>query len=343
MSKVLERLQSLPIFLDFSDKDWRGLDLLWDIRQVAEDEILWLQGELASEMAFLLDGVLCVQINGQSLATVPKNELVGELAVFTQDVRSATISAEIESELLIVSAENFEIMRDSHPKAYDCLLDISLTRLAIRTHSMNRKITQISQGTDLAPERHEANVFSQIWKKITGLENKRPPSAIEAVKKLPKIKKAHPIDIKTIVSMMTPKLIPKGTPVVLEGEIGNTCHLLVEGCVEVYRNVRGGKAQLLALLYPGALLGTGALLLKERRNASCVASKNTDVWVYEMDRKSFHGLQGSAGRLWREALLHSLAFQLRVADETMVKLEQGERPVSTDYDQVRKSLTGFQG
>ena len=343
MSKVLERLQSLPIFLDFSDKDWRGLDLLWDIRHVAEDEILWLQGDLASELAFLLDGALSVQINGQSLATVPKNELVGELAVFTQDVRSASISAETDCELLILSSENFEIMRDSHPKVYDCLLDVSLTRLAIRIQAMNRRIARTSAGTDIAPERHEDNVFSQIWKKISGLENKTPPAAIDAMKKLPKTQDANSVDIKMIISMMKPRLVPKGSPVILESEIGNTCYLLVEGCVEVYRNVRGGKAQLLAHLYPGALLGTGALLLKERRNASCVASKNTDVWVYEMDRKSFNKLQGSAGRLWREALLHSLAFQLRVADETMVKLEQGERPDNTDYDNVRKNLIDFQG
>ena len=56
MSKVLKSLKSLPVFSAFSDKDWRGLDLLWDIRSIAEGEILWLQGELAAEMAFLLDG-----------------------------------------------------------------------------------------------------------------------------------------------------------------------------------------------------------------------------------------------------------------------------------------------
>ena len=57
----------------------------------------------------------------------------------------------------------------------------------------------------------------------------------------------------------------------------------MEGCIEVYRNVKGGKAQLLASLFPGALLGTGSLLLKERHNTSCVANKSTDVWVYEMN------------------------------------------------------------
>ena len=232
-------------------------------------------------------------------------------------------------------------MRESHSRVYDKILDVSLTRLAIRIQKMNRKIARVSQGTDLAPTRKEDNVFSKFWKKISGSENKKPPSAVEAMRKLPKIRGAHPVDIGSIISMMIPKLVPKGSPLVLEGESGETCYLLVEGCIEVYRNVKGGKAQLLASLFPGALLGTGSLLLKEKRNASCVANKSTDVWVYEMDRVSFNKLQGSAGRIWRESLLNSLAFQLRMADEILVKLEQGERPPDTDYNTVRKSLSGF--
>lgn len=343
MPNELEKLKSLPLFTGLSDRDWRGIDLLWDVRRIPAGEVVWFQGEAASEMAVLLAGEFRVEINGQQLATIPKGELVGELAAFTRDIRTASVITNEDSEILTISVHNLELMRESHPKVYDKLLDISLTRLAIRIQGMNRKIARISQGTDLAPERKEDNVFSKLWKKLSGAENKTPPLAVDAMKKLPKIRGAHPVDIGTIISMMSPKFVPKGTPLLLEGEIGETCYLLVEGCIDVYRNVKGGKAQLLASLFPGALLGTGALLLKERRNASCVANKSTDVWVYEMDRKSFHKLQGSAGRIWREALLHSLAFQLRMADETLVKLEQGERPSATDYDKVRKTLSGFQG
>lgn len=343
MPNELEKLKSLPLFTSLSERDWRGIDLLCDVRNVLEGEVLWLQGEAASEMAVLLEGEFRVEINEQQLATVPKGELVGELAAFTRDIRTASIIANLDCEMLIISVQNLELMRESHPKVYDKILEVSLTRLAIRIQGMNRKIARISQGTDLAPSRKEDNMFSKLWKKISGAENKTPPLAVDAMKKLPKIRGAHPVDIGTIISMMTPKFVPKGSPLLIEGEIGETCYLLVEGCIEVYRNVKGGKAQLLASLFPGALLGTGALLLKERRNASCVANKSTDAWVYEMDRKSFHKLQGSAGRIWREVLLNALAFQLRMADETLVKLEQGERPTDTDYDKVRKTLSGFQG
>ncbi len=341
MSSELEILQSLPLFSRLSARDWKGMDLLWEKKTLPKDEVLWFQGEAATEMAFLIEGELRVEINNQLLASIPKNELVGELATFTRDIRTASIIAHENCELLAITVQNFELMRESHSKVYDKILEVSLTRLAIRIQRMNRKIARISEGTDQAPTRKEDNVFSKFWKKISGGENKTPPSAVEAMRKLPKIRGAHPVDIGSIISMMTPRLVSKGSPLVLEGESGETCYLLVEGCIEVYRNVKSGKAQLLASLFPGALLGTGSLLLKERRNASCVANKSTDVWVYEMDRVSFNKLQGSAGRIWRESLLNSLAFQLRMADEILVKLEQGDRPKSTDYDTVRKSLSGF--
>ena len=102
----------------------------------------------------------------------------------------------------------------------------------------------------------------------------------------------------------------------------------------------GGKAQHLASLYPGALLGTGSLILGERRNASCVANKNTVAWVYEMSREQSDSLTDEPSMLWRESLLSALAFQLRSADELLVLIEQGSRPES-DYDKVRRSLSGY--
>ena len=214
MSSELEVLKSLPLFSRLSDRDWKGIDLLWEKRTILKDDVLWLQGEAASEMAFLVEGELRVEINNQYLASIPKNELVGELATFTRDIRTASIIANDTCELLTITVQNFELMRESHSRVYDKILDVSLTRLAIRIQKMNRKIARVSQGTDLAPTRKEDNVFSKFWKKISGSENKKPPSAVEAMRKLPKIRGAHPVDIGSIISLMIPKLVPKGSPLV---------------------------------------------------------------------------------------------------------------------------------
>ena len=96
-------------------------------------------------------------------------------------------------------------------------------------------------------------------------------------------------------------------------------------------------------LYPGAIFGTGSLLLRERRNAACVADKATDVWVCELTQENHAALTGEAGRVWRLSLHSALSFQRRTADDRLVRLKQGARPQQTDYDKIRSDLAGFQG
>ena len=76
MSKELEALRSLPLFSGIDDASFEGVDLLWEIREINAKEPIWLQGELATEMAFLLEGELSVQINKQHLGTITPFELV---------------------------------------------------------------------------------------------------------------------------------------------------------------------------------------------------------------------------------------------------------------------------
>ena len=340
MSSELQMLLSTPVFKGLSAQDFMGMDLLWEVRKVEAENVVWYQGQSATELAIVFKGYLNVQINGQVLGRVASGELVGELAVFTDDFRSATVVADTDVVLLVLSKDGLRIMREGHWKMYNRLLISALLRLGNRIRLTNLEIAKLSKGTDDQVKAQEPSWLGQMFAKLPFTQEPTPPSATPALRKLPGLQTAHPMNIKSIMSAMTPKYIQKGKPLVLEGDEGDSAFLLVEGVIEVYRNVRGGKAQMLASLYPGALLGTGSLILGERRNASCVASANTPVWVYEMTREKSNQLKDEPSVLWREALLSALAFQLRTADELLVLIEQGERPES-DYDKVRRSLSGY--
>ena len=83
-------------------------------------------------------------------------------------------------------------------------------------------------------------------------------------------------------------------------------------------------------------------MLRERRNASCVAGDNTDCWVYELNLEGHRGLEGEASCLWKESLIAALAFQIRNAAQQIIELKVG-KPNETDYDKLRAGLDGFQG
>ena len=341
LSSEMQLLLSTPVFKGLGTTDFRGMDLLWEVRTVKAEEILWYQGQSASELAIVSRGTLRAQINEQVLGRIGKGELVGELAVFTDDFRSATVVADQDDvQLLVLSKDGLQLLRDGHWTIYDRLLNSALMRLGNRIRLTNLEIAKKSKGTDAQVKAEEPSWLGSMFSKLPFASEPTPPSAVTALRKLPGLQSAHPMSLKTIMSAMQPKYIAKGKPLVLEGDAGDSAFLLVEGVIEVFRNVRGGMAQHLASLYPGALLGTGSLILGERRNASCVASKNTAVWVYEMSKAQSDALQDEPSMLWRESLLSALAFQLRSADELLVLIEQGKRPES-DYDKVRRSLSGY--
>ena len=341
MDKELQALQQVDFLRGIENLE--GASLLWEIRRLGPEETLWWQGEPAKELGIVCQGRLRVHINKENLAEIATGEVVGELATFTGDSRIASVSAIEESYLLLLSSEALVALREAHSSMYDRLLEVALQRVALRIHQMDRQIARIAQGEDEAPVRKEDGVLQQWFKRLTTVAPQSPPPAQSVLRKLPRLQQATSDEVQQILGAMQPHYVEQGKPLFLEGEKGGSVFLLVEGCIEVMRNVKRGMAERLATLYPGALLGTGALLLGERRNAGCVASKNTKVWVYEMTKEHHDSLVGNAGRLWKESLLAALAFQLRSADDRWVVLKQGQRPEQTDYDNIRGLLMGYQG
>lgn len=106
------------------------------------------------------------------------------------------------------------------------------------------------------------------------------------------------------------------TMLFLEGERGDAAWLLVEGEVEVWRNVHGGQAERLSTLGPGRLLGVNALVEGGPRAASCVTT--TACWLYRAEGQgSFAHLRAPERQAWRESLLGSLTAQIRSADHVL--------------------------
>lgn len=341
---MLEKLKEIPLFSALSTHDLTACELLLEWRNLQAGERLWLQGEPSEEMAFLHSGTLDIQIADHIIATLPAGELVGELAVFTRDQRTASVIGGSAGAMLVcLSRANLQTLRHVLPTLYDTILDIALDKSARRVHSMGQQIARLASGGEAAPKRASDNAIGRFWKRITGSTPQNPPPALTAIRKLPRLKNAPIQQLQTIIASMTPHHIAKGDALFLEGDVGESVFLLVEGCIEVMRNVGSGRAERLASLFPGALFGTGSLLLRERRNAACVASANTNCWVYELHADAYKKLKGPAGQIFRESLLVSLAFQLRTADDKLIMLKTGQRPQQSDYDAIRSGLAGFQG
>ncbi len=116
--------------------------------------------------------------------------------------------------------------------------------------------------------------------------------------------------------------ISAGTLFCRAGERGESCFILVEGVVLVYRDVPGRGRIELAPLKPGAIFGQASLFDGLPRMADC--QTDGDCVVLELRREDHDALMISDKRLagWLEReLAKGLVRQLRMANQRLGEIE----------------------
>jgi CRP-like cAMP-binding protein len=74
------------------------------IRKLAEGETLTEQGEEATDLYLLLDGVLSVEVDGQPLADVGPGAILGERALLEDGRRTSTLRAATRCKVAVFTA-----------------------------------------------------------------------------------------------------------------------------------------------------------------------------------------------------------------------------------------------
>jgi len=92
-----------------------------------------------------------------------------------------------------------------------------------------------------------------------------------------------PDEIAAIETIGEVKIYPKGSFLIREGEPGSTFILILDGTVEVRKNLRGGKYKKLVDLKACDLIGEIGFLGVHNRTASVVALEDTEVMAFHRD------------------------------------------------------------
>lgn len=115
-------LRQVTLFQDVEEADLRAIWPCLRERRLRRGEILFREGEHGSEMFFIRTGrvVVSKHVKGrveQVLATMQVPEFFGEMSLFDQLPRSATIQAETDAVLLGLDADNMQRLIDTNPRA----------------------------------------------------------------------------------------------------------------------------------------------------------------------------------------------------------------------------------
>ncbi|MFZ4578940.1 MAG: cyclic nucleotide-binding domain-containing protein [Myxococcota bacterium] len=139
-------LRDSQAFASLSDAQLR--QLVQSMRRVVLDEagVLFESGEAGGTLYLLLEGVLLVEwgdglgAHQVAMARIQPGEFAGEMGLFDQAPRSATVRAETACVLYEFAFEDLVLLEEACPQAASALIGAVGKNLAARIHAVNEAL-----------------------------------------------------------------------------------------------------------------------------------------------------------------------------------------------------------
>lgn len=125
----LDLLHRIPLFSAFDGKKLERLGMLADEVDVPAGKVLMRQGDNGSDMMVLVRGQVSVERDGQRLNTMGPGDFFGEIALVDGGPRTATVTAEAPSSLLVITHRDFHSLMDEFPEVAQQVMNALANRV----------------------------------------------------------------------------------------------------------------------------------------------------------------------------------------------------------------------
>jgi len=118
----LQHLRNVPLFSSCSNKELERIAKAADEVNVKAGTLIVDQGQTGREAYILLKGVAVVRRNGKKVTSLSEGSVIGELSLLDHGPRTASVSAETDCTLLVISQRNLYGVIDKVPAVAHKLL-----------------------------------------------------------------------------------------------------------------------------------------------------------------------------------------------------------------------------
>jgi CRP/FNR family transcriptional regulator, cyclic AMP receptor protein len=115
MDEKLELLRRVPLFAGLGGREIEEVGQLVDEVDVPEGTVLTTEGRTGNEFFVIVAGAVRVEREGVRVATLRDGDFLGEISLLDGRPRSATVTAESPSRLLVLSHREFDSLLDRFP------------------------------------------------------------------------------------------------------------------------------------------------------------------------------------------------------------------------------------
>lgn len=135
-SKHLEHLAAIPLFSALNKRDLQRIAKASNEVTRPAGSLLVDQGDLGREAFIIMEGTATVRRNGRKVGTLGPGDAVGELSLLDHGPRTASVTADSEITVLVLSAREFSGVIEEVPGLAHRLLG----QLAGRVRELDRQI-----------------------------------------------------------------------------------------------------------------------------------------------------------------------------------------------------------
>lgn len=124
-----ELLSQVKLFSSLNKKELALVSKASDVATVPGGTQIVREGESGHEFYLILSGSATVNRNGEDIAQLSPGSYFGEMALLDQGTRSATVTANVDTELVVIGQREFSAVLEEVPVVAHKLLVAMATRL----------------------------------------------------------------------------------------------------------------------------------------------------------------------------------------------------------------------
>jgi CRP-like cAMP-binding protein len=293
--------------------------------EVGAGQQLIAEGDVDPSLAVVEAGELEVLTGDTRLAYVRTGEMIGEMALFSNGIRTATVRSVTPTTLLLLDVEGFTRLHSFFHPIVTVIEEQALRTLTERLRAVSKRISDLAVGTEAEHVTPPKGFFDRVASAF-GAGGFIVPGRVDAVGVLrssPLFKGFSDEVLAEVAKEFSPVGFGRGHFVITEGENGNEMYIVASGLIEVVVAAKGDKVEPLAGLEAGEAFGMCALVQERHtRMASCIAREKSVC--LSMDRIRFAEVIHRAdlvGSAMRVAMIRALVDQLAYANGQLALLE----------------------
>ncbi len=283
------------------------------------------EGDMDSSLVILMSGECQVSTGGTILGKVTSGDLIGEIALFCDGMRTATVESVSRCELLLLDIDSYEQLRNAGSTVALAIEEHALNLLADRLRATGDRIASLAVGQDSAAFVPEAGFFDRVATAFGsgGVMSTGRIDGTAVLGKSPLFKAVPDVLLEEVAKHFIPMGCRRGHFLCTEGEEGNDMFIVASGLVDVVVATHGGKMELLATLEAGDAFGMCSLIQSQHpRMASCIArEKTTCLALGKMKWAEIIPYPDIVGSVVRVAMIRALSDSLSYANAQLSMLD----------------------